>query len=399
MTADVGPSRASDSPGSQGALRMLNQRRIITTLLTYGVSTQAELSRHTGLSAATVSNLVRIMTDGGLVTTSPTTSSGRRAISVRLNDSGSVAAGVDVGRRHVRVVLASLGYQVVAERAVPLPSGHCAEESLRVAASLLADLMQENGIERSAVVGVGVGVPGPIDSRTGAVVHGSILPEWVGITVSSDLQQHFDLPVHVDNDANLGALAQVTWGEHSAVQDLVYLKVGSGIGSGLIVRGEPFYGHIGVAGEIGHATIDEHGAVCRCGNRGCLEMVASTSTMIELLGRGRPGTTTTEDIVRGARAGDPATIRVLEDAGVAIGRALANVANLLGPEVIVIGGPLVPLGDMLLEPVRRGLLRHSVPAVGEAVTLAISSLGDRAEALGAAALVLRRSGIDTVMMS
>lgn len=394
MTADTRSKTSRHrKPGSQTALRHLNQQRIIETLLATGPSTQAELSRQTGLSTATVSNIVRIMAESGLVSTSPTTSSGRRALSVTLNSNGAVAVGIDFGRRHVRVVLANLGYQVVAERAIALPLGHKASEGIEAAAELLDSLLEESGVSRRALVGAGAGIPGPIDRRSGTVVQGAILPEWVGINILQELEKRLQMPVFVDNDANLGALAQVTWGPHNAVSNLMFLKIGSGIGAGLILNGAPYYGNIGITGEIGHATIAEHGLVCRCGNRGCLETVASTSIMIELLSRGAPSPITVEDIVRRAREGDAATLRVIDDAGVAIGRALGNVANLINPEVIVVGGPLADIGDAFLGPIRRGLLRHAVPMVGETTVLAMSSLGDRAEALGAAALVFQHAGI------
>ena len=273
------------NPGSQSALRHLNQQRIIECLRS-GPSTQAELARQTGLSTATVSNIVKIMQDDGLVSTEPTTSSGRRALNVRLNSSGIVAVGIDFGRRHLRVVLASLSYQVIAEESILLPLGHQATEGIAAAVRLLEHLLAESGVERSALVGAGVGIPGPIDRRTGTVAQGAILPEWIGINILEHLEETLKIPVFVDNDANLGALSEVTWGPHSGISNLMFLKIGSGIGAGLILNGAPYYGNVGVTGEIGHATIHEHGLVCRCGNRGCLETIASTTTMIELLSRG-----------------------------------------------------------------------------------------------------------------
>lgn len=358
-----------------------------------GPSTQAELARQTGLSTATVSNIVKIMQDSGLASTEPITSSGRRALNVRLNSNGAVAVGIDFGRRHLRVVLASLSYHVIAEESVLLPLGHQSEEGIRAAVSLLEKLLGDSGVERSAVVGAGVGIPGPIDRRTGTVAQGAILPEWVGINILRHLEDTLKMPVFVDNDANLGAWSEVTWGPHSGVSNLMFLKIGSGIGAGLILSGAPYYGHVGITGEIGHATIHEQGLVCRCGNRGCLETIASTTTMIELLSRGEDRPLSPADIVRKALARDSATLRVLDDAGLAVGRALGNVANLINPEVIVVGGPLAGLGNLLLDPIRRGLIRHAVPVIGETTTLTMSSLGDRAEALGAAALVFQHAGI------
>lgn len=380
------------NPGSQSALRQLNQQRIIESLRG-GPSTQAELARQTGLSTATVSNIVKVMLDSGLASTEPITSSGRRALNVRLNSNGAVAVGIDFGRRHLRVVLASLSYRVIAEESVMLPLGHQAEDGIQAAVTLVDKLLRESNIERTAVVGAGVGIPGPIDRRTGTVAQGAILPEWVGINILQHLEETLQFPVFIDNDANLGAWSEVTWGRHSGVSNLMFLKIGSGIGAGLILNGAPYYGNVGITGEIGHATIHEQGLVCRCGNRGCLETIASTTTMIELLSRGEDRPLTPADIVRKALARDPATLRVVDDAGLSVGRALGNVANLINPEVIVVGGPLAGLGDLLLDPIRRGLTRHAVPVIGETTTLTMSSLGDRAEALGAAALVFQNAGI------
>lgn len=380
------------NPGSQSALRKLNEQRIVEALMA-GPATQAELSRHTGLSTATVSNIVKVLHDASVVATEPTTSSGRRALRVRLNSNSAVAVGIDFGRRHLRVVLANLAYEVLAEESMSLPLGHQADVSITAAVDVLDRLVAETGVHREDIVGVGAGIPGPIDHRTGTVVQGAILPEWVGFQILSHLEERLRLPVFVDNDANLGALSEITWGPHNGVSNLMFVKIGSGIGAGLILDGALFYGHVGVTGEIGHMTISEHGLMCRCGNRGCLETVSSTTTMSELLSRGEPEPLTPDDIVRRALGGSPAALRVLDDAGLATGRALGAVANLINPEVIVIGGPLAELGELLLEPIRRGLLRHAVPLIGETTTVAMSALGARAEVLGAAALVFQNADI------
>jgi predicted NBD/HSP70 family sugar kinase len=391
------PVRQRRNPGSQSALRLSNQQRIVSSLVSSGPATQADIARHTGLSAATVSNIVKVLVDRGFVSTSPTTSSGRRASLVSLSsDDGAVSVGIDFGRRHVRIIIATLDYQVIAEKAVEIPLGYTAAEALDVAANLLASTLGQASVTRSSVLGVGVGIPGPIDRRTGTVAKGAILPEWVGVTVSM-VEESFELPVHLDNDANLGALAESTWGPHAGTANLVFVKVGTGIGAGLIINGQPFLGNIGLTGEIGHLPIHEHGLLCRCGNRGCLETVASTTIMIELLSRtlGRP--VRTADIVRLALDGDEGAIRVIEEAGFAVGRSIASIANLVNPETVVIGGPLTGLGEMLLRPIRTGLGRYAVPMVAETTQLVMSSLGERAEALGAVALVLRQPGIHPVV--
>lgn len=392
MSENLSPlARHGSRPGSQSALRQRNEQLIVATLRDQGALSQAELARTTGLSTATISNIVKSMCANGLATTRPTTSSGRRALAVSLLETPDVAAGIDFGRSHVRLVLASPSFKVKAERFAQLPVGHLAAESIAAAAAMMDELLIESGIDRSRVIGAGVGVPGPMDHRTGTVIRGAILPEWVGVNIVAQLQQALEMPIFADNDANLGALAQVTWGEHRAAKDLVFLKIGSGIGAGLILNGAPYYGHTGITGEIGHATIFDQGLVCRCGNRGCLETVASTAVMIELLSRGEPATLTVQEIITRAKAGDAATLRVIDDAGMSVGKAMANVANMINPEMIVVGGPLAPLGETLLNPIRRGLIRHAVPAIGEGTAVVMSSLGDRAEALGAISLALNNS--------
>ncbi|MEY9852558.1 putative NBD/HSP70 family sugar kinase [Leifsonia sp. EB41] len=389
MTATQGlPSRGARNPGSQGALRHLNQERLVEFLLANGPSTQAELARGTGLSTATVSNIVRDMAAKGVVETSPVTSSGRRALLVQLTDTGDIAVGVDFGRRHARIVLSTLGYEVIAEEAMALPLGYDVSDAVRQAAELLDRMLADGGHDRQAVLSVGIGIPGPIDRRTGTVLQGAILPEWVGVRLR-DLEDAFRFPVVVDNDANLGALAEVTWGANRGVRNLIFVKIGTGIGAGLILNGLPYYGFLGITGELGHTPVTEQGVICRCGNRGCLETIASTSVMLETLGHGVNAPVSTADILRRGRERDPAVLRVVSDAGTAIGQAIGSIANVINPELVLIGGPLVGLGDALLEPIRRGIQHNAIPVIAETTVVRISSLGDRAESLGAAALVIQ----------
>ncbi|WP_348789602.1 ROK family transcriptional regulator [Leifsonia sp. NPDC080035] len=389
MTATVGPhSRGARNPGSQGALRHLNQERLVEFLLANGSSTQAELARGTGLSTATVSNIVRDMAAKGVVATSPVTSSGRRALLVQLTDTGDVAVGVDFGRRHVRIALCTLGYEVIAEGEMPLALGYDVGGAMQEAAALLDRMLEAGGHDRESVLAVGIGIPGPIDRRTGTVLQGAILPEWVGVNLR-DLEDTFRFPVLVDNDANLGALAEVTWGANRGVRNLIFVKIGTGIGSGLILNGLPYYGSLGITGELGHTPVAEHGVICRCGNRGCLETIASTTVMIEALSHGASAPVSTADILRRGLERDPAVLRVVGDAGTAIGQAIGNIANIINPELVLIGGPLVGLGEALLGPIRNGIQHNAIPVIAETTVVRISSLGDRAESLGAAALVIQ----------
>jgi predicted NBD/HSP70 family sugar kinase len=392
VTKQSPPPARRQSPGSQTSLRHRNQQRIVEALVQLGPSTQAELARRTGLSTATISNIVTKMAAEGLVSVSPTTSFGRRAVLVRLlSSNGSVAAGIGFGRRHLRVVLVYPDYEIAAEESIALPQGYLPSDGFALAEQALTRLLRKAGTTKEALVGVGVGLPGAFNRMTTMPVVGTVSAEWEGVDLITDLHDRLGVPIVADNDANLGAVAELIWGPYGHVSNLIYLKVGTGIGAGLIINGSPFAGATGLTGEIGHLEVISGGRPCRCGNRGCLEAEASTSAMIE---RARPiisSILSAEELMDHALKGDAAVARVIEDAALLIGRVIGDLSNILNPTVIVIGGPLAAVGDLILEPINRGFARHALPLVQESTTLALSTLDDRGEALGAAALIFHQA--------
>jgi predicted NBD/HSP70 family sugar kinase len=378
------------TPGSQSALRAANEQRLLDALARAGACTQAQLSRSTGLSAATVSNIVRHLAATGVVDLASTVSSGRRAQSVTLGRRAGLVAGLDFGSSHVRVAVAARSREVLAEREVAVPARAPVEAGIRTACTLLDELLAAVGADRADLVGLGVGVPAPVDAATGRVGPGSTLPDWVGAPLTQLLSRHVDVPAWVDNDANLGALAEQAGGAAAGVADAIYIQLAGAIGAGLVLDGRLFRGSGGTAGEIGHTTVDEHGPVCRCGNRGCLETVAATPVVLRLL-RPTHGDLAVDDVVRLAAAGDVPCRRVVEDVGRQLGTAVANLVNLLNPRVVVVGGDWAPLGDLLLDPVRATVRRNAVPSAAGFVRVVPSALGRRAQVLGALALVLAQT--------
>ncbi|HMG31471.1 MAG TPA: ROK family transcriptional regulator [Jiangellaceae bacterium] len=391
---------ADSPPGSQSALRAANQRRVVAAIRSAGSLTQAEIARATGLSAATVSNIVNDLAATSLLRVTSTVSSGRRARAVSVSRSAGLAIGIDFGRRHLRVAVADLAHEVLAEEQVPLPHQHRAEHGIDVAAGLVERLLAQAGGDRAAVVGVGVGIPGPIDSRTGRIGASTILPEWVGVRPADAVRSRLDLPVHVENDANLGVLAEVVWGCARGHRNAAYIKIATGIGAGLVINGQLHRGVAGTAGEIGHTTIDERGRICRCGNRGCLETFASVPVILGLLEQSHGANLSVADVIRMARQGDIGCQRVIEDVGRHLGVAVANLANLLNPQTIVIGGDLAAAGDLLLDPLRDVVRRFAIPSAAAVADVVPSSLGSRAQVLGALALVFQEAeqGADGTLM-
>lgn len=386
-------------PGSQTSLRTANERRVIEALRDGGELTQAELSRRTGLSPATVSNIVHALRETGLVEHAADEHQGRRGRGVRLVGSAGYVVGLDFGHRHLSVALADLTHEVVGERSGPLAAGHRFDDGLRVAGEVLDGLLAAVGADRSAVVGAGMTLPAPLDSRTNEVGAPSVLPGWVGVNAPRVASQTLGFAVHVDNDANLGALAEHLWGAGSGARNLVYIKIGEGIGAGLVLDGHLFRGGSGAAGEIGHTTIDEGGAVCRCGNRGCLETIVSTTQVLALLAPTHGPGLTVADVVAAAAGGDVGCRRILADTGRAIGIAVANLCNIINPELILIGGELAQAGDLLLDPMRDVVARYGVPGAVRDVVIAPARLGSRAELLGAVALGLQHAQLGGPVLS
>jgi predicted NBD/HSP70 family sugar kinase len=193
--------------------------------------------------------------------------------------------------------------------------------------------------------------------------------------------------VHVDNDANLGALAEASFGAGRGLSDVVYVRLGSGVGAGLVLAGRLHRGTAGLAGEIGHVQVRPDGAVCRCGNRGCLETIAAEAALKALLRPARGHDVTRRELLGLVAAGDLGATRVVNDAGLAIGRVLADLCNALNPEAIVVGGELSDAGEPLLGGIREAIDRYALPGAAEAVKVVPGELGERAELLGALALV------------
>jgi predicted NBD/HSP70 family sugar kinase len=361
-----------------------------------GVS-RAEIAQRTALSRATVSSVIAELREDGLVVEiegAPEGQTGRPPTRVRLARSAGAALGIDFGKRHLRVAVSDLGHQVLAERAVEIETDHEAELGMRIAAGLVDEVVAEAGVTRRSIVGVGMGLPGPIQA-TGELGSSTILPGWVGVRAQEAMAKRLQLPVEVDNDANLGALGEWTWGAARGCDDVVYLKVATGMGAGLIVGGRLYRGAGGTAGEIGHTIIDAQGPICRCGNRGCLEILVGVPALLELL-QPAVGPITWREALERAVAGDLACRRVIADAGTAIGGAAATVCNLLNPARIVIGGDLGAAGELLLAPMREGIKRAAIPSAANDVEVVAGILGERAEVLGAIALVLRDSAVGAV---
>jgi predicted NBD/HSP70 family sugar kinase len=312
---------------------------------------------------------------------------GRPPQLLSLEPRAAYAAGLDIGHDHVRAVLTDLVGTTLWDETVHLAVDGDPDRALSTAAALLDRAITEIGARRDRVLGLGLGIACPVDKVTGALHAEGIMPGWVGMRPAEELTHRTGLSARIINDANAGVLAERRFGAARDCENVVYLRLSSGIGAGVLCDGKMLRGGSGFAGELGHVTVEPLGDVCRCGNRGCLETVASPPAIAALLSRSWRRPVTAADLTALLHEGNRGTLRAIEDAGEAVGRALAFTAMLLNPELIVVGGDLAAAGEALFEPMRRSLARNTMASHAH-LRILPGSLGDSAGVRGAAALVL-----------
>ena len=380
--------------GSLERLRLSNRRAVTALLAAEGPLSRADLARGTGLSRTTVSSLVTdLVRDGHVVETDERGrphkgGSGRPPLLLRLTAPAGALAGVDIGHRHVRVAVADRTGGVISEDVASVDSDADGRQTLDRAAAMVRAALERAGIGRDDLQGVGMCVPAPLDRRSARVSTG-ILPGWRELSPGEELRRRLAVPVFADNDANLGALAELHHGAARGALDVVYVKVASGLGAGIVLGGRLHRGATGIAGELGHVQVGEDGLVCRCGNRGCLETMVAAPRLLEVLQPAYDEPLTTERMLALDAEGDPAVRRVLNDAGRTIGRALADLANSLNPEAVIVGGSVGTSGS-LCEGIRASVDRYAQPDTAAAVRVVPGVLGDRGQVVGAVSLAIQR---------
>lgn len=371
-------------------LREVGRVRVLEALQETGGTSRPELVRRTGLSRATVSALAAELIGLGLVQEDEPSpeerGTGRPAQTLSLAPAAGYAIGADIGHQHVRVVLCDLSGTPVWDRIVAKDVDRAPEATLDLTVGLIDEAI--GTIARERVLGIGVGIASPVRKDTGELGAASIMPGWAGRAVGAELTERTGLPTALTNDANAGALAERRYGAARTVDNLVYIRLSAGIGAGIVSDGTLLLGATGLAGEIGHLLVTSGGPICRCGNRGCLETVASPVAIAELLAAGWHQPITPADLPRLIAANDRGTLRAIEDAGTAVGTALATLVTLFNPELVVVGGDLAQAGELIFEPIRRAIRRYALPTVAEQVSVVPGTLGEQAEVRGAAALVL-----------
>ncbi len=392
----VGRTRADADPLADDVLRLIWKERRIA---------RAEIARRLDLARSTVSEIVRDLLETGLVAEAGegTSRGGRPPILLAFEDDALAILGADIGASHVAVALTDLRGRVLRweEASHPVRADPAGTRALveRLCDSCLA--AWGKGSDR--LVGIGVSVPSPVDPEQPERLPETVLPAWGGQLGLEHLSRKYDAPLLVDNDANLGALAERWWGAGRAIDDFAYIKLATGIGSGHVVRGSVYRGAKGIAGEIGHVVVDPSGPPCMCGLRGCLTMFVGSDALVrrarELLSE-HPGSVlatgepTADRIEKAALDADPVGLAVVREAAAYLGIAVAGMLNILNPAMVVFGGGLARVGDLLLDPLREVIRERTLVASLASTELLASELGPRATAVGAATLVLEAALAD-----
>jgi predicted NBD/HSP70 family sugar kinase len=382
----------SQQKSDASGVRLRNITLVLRTVQAEAQISQADLARRLGLARSTVLAIVDDLLELGLLKEQGhgVSGGGRRPMLLTLDDVAYHLVGVDIGAKHVTAVVMNLKAEVLARQTREFSTREDPKGTLTLVEELIARLMAESRAGRRQVVGVGVGVPSPVDSRSPGHVSPVVMPSWAGVDIAARLQARFEVPVRVENDANLGALWEARWDHGVHLDNLAYIKVATGIGAGLVVDGRIYRGSRGVAGELGHLPIDSSGPLCVCGLRGCLNTLVGTDNLLakaRAAAKGRKKFEKLEQLIDAALGGDDVASAVLEYAGRQLGLGLAMLLNLFNPALVVVGGDIVRSGDLLLGPLRETVSKNCFSENFSHVHIVASRLGESATARGAASII------------
>ena len=379
------------------ARRRRTRDPVLAAIAQAGTTTRAELSRLTGLSRSAIGECVAtLLADGSIVEGSSHSTAGgrgRRATTLRMRPAPGALLGIDLGHSHVSAAAATRAGDVLAERTAALDVDHRPEQALDLAARLARETLAAGGLTPDDVAVAVAGIPGPLDMRDHTVRANTILTEWVGIDPSAELAERLGRPVHVGNDADMGAIGEYRFGSARGLDNLLYVKVSHGIGAGIVIGGTIYHGSTGIAGEIGHVQVIGATELCRCGSRGCLETLVSVGIvrrhLAHVLATSAAPLTEAEVPPLAELADNSAAARVIADAGRTVGRVVADLVTCLNPAAVIVGGELGAAGAPFIGGIRESIDRHAQPASATAAEVRAAGLGARAELLGTVAEAAR----------
>ncbi|PKO11918.1 MAG: hypothetical protein CVU39_27005 [Chloroflexi bacterium HGW-Chloroflexi-10] len=388
------------------------EAQIIRALRKSGHISRTKVAEMTGWSKAKTSQEVRVLVAKGYLLDEDEgiSAGGRKPRLLRFNNQMGYVLGIDIGATSIDLALADVGGVILKRASEAADVRNPAEVVLGRCVELGMELLNAQGCSVDQVLGIGVGVPGPVDFSRGVLVAPPLMPDWENFPIRDFFMQTFTSAyVVVDNDVNIMALGERRYGDAINVDHLIYIKIGTGIGSGIISNGRIHRGSNGCAGDIGHICVDKQGPICRCGNRGCLEAMAAGPAITEKallaanngesplllhLMQNNHGVMTPELVSAACREGDEAALEIIRNSGQMIGDVLAGLVNFFNPSHIFVGGGISNFGNHLLVSIRRAVLRRSLPLATTHLMINFSRMGADAGVCGVVALALEYLFVD-----
>ena len=389
--------------GNRELIRRMNRSLVLNLIKSRGPISRTDIARLSGLSLATVSGITAELIEKGLIHEmgAGQSTGGRRPVLLRLNHQAGFVVGLKLMEHVITSAVTDLDAQVLHHRVTPLPLSAGAppsfEELLPVIADAIEVTIAEAGVDRERVLGVGVGIAGLVDGKTG-ICHYSPFFGWRDVQMAHPLAERLGLPVYLENDVNTLTIAEQWFGYGHDVEHFVVVTVGRGIGAGIVVNGQFYRGHLGGAGEFGHITLLPDGPPCTCGKRGCLEALASDPAVVrqakaaialgEQTSLAGVAPLTFDAIVEAAHAGDALARRLLSESGRWLGIGIATLVNILNPQLVIVGGEGVRAGKWRFDPMREAIRAHVFNGLADTLEIVIEPSGDETWARGAACVVL-----------
>jgi glucokinase-like ROK family protein len=377
------------------------EAEIVGAIRRLGALSRTDLARMTGYSRANITSVVNNLVETGILNEvgAGDSQGGRRPRMLNFNRGLGYIVGVDVGATSIDLVIADFGGQILERRSEAADVRAGPEPLLGRICALIGDMLRRRGIPADHVYAAGVGVPGPVEFSSGLLIAPPLMPNWDGYPIRQFIQRTLPAAnVFVDNDVNVMALGELRAGAGVGVDNVVFIKIGTGIGAGIVCNGKVYRGSNGCAGDIGHICVDREGRACHCGNSGCLESIAAGPPIaVRAMEAARAGASpflarrmeansnhlTSEDVGLGAAAGDRASIEIIRETGRVIGEALAGLVNFFNPRLILIGGGVSNIGHQLLSSLRQAVLLRSTPLSTRDLRIEYASLGADAGVTGA----------------
>jgi glucokinase-like ROK family protein len=379
---------------------------IIRALRRQGRISRSEISNITGWSKAKASQEIRsLMNKGYLVEIGEGVSQGgRKPRLLRINNQLGYIAGIDIGATSLDIALADVTGAILQRCSEPTDVKLSPETVFGRCTELVLELLRTQGWAPDQILGIGIGVPGPVDFARGVLVAPPLMPEWENFPIRDFFKKMFPSAfVVVDNDVNIMALGEQRAGDGAGVDHFIFVKIGTGIGAGIISNGRIHRGSDGCAGDIGHICVDKEGPLCACGNKGCLEAMAAgpaisekatqaaregKSELLQKMMQNNGGVLTPEDVNMACREGDETALEIIRSSGKMIGDVLAGLVNFFNPSQIYITGGISNFGNHLLIAIKRAVLRRSLPLATSGLDIVFSRMGSDAGVLGAIMLAL-----------